>query len=147
MLFLKKEKYEYIDKAKQIAKEEENWEIERENLKKRKKIREEYNELTKSAVNSLTMSKKALIFLFISCTFIEIFTAWVTVQSLRLALIMGIMPDFTPLVTLIGTVVGEVIALAAYYAKATKENTKGGITYESAAANNFNFYYDENAVG
>lgn len=147
MLFLKKEKYEYLDRAKQVAKEEENWEIEKENLKKRRKIREEYNNLTKSTVNSLTMSKKALIFLFVSCTFIEIFTAWVTIQSLHLALVMGIMPDFTPLVTLIGTVVGEVIALAAYFAKSTKENTKGGITYESAAANNFNFNYDENAVG
>ena len=147
MLFLRKEKYEYLDKAKQVAKDEEKWEIEKENLKRQRKIREEYNELTKSTTNSLTMSKKALIFLFISCNFIEIFTAWVTIQSLHLALVMGIMPDFTPLVTLIGTVVGEVIALAAYYAKSTKENTTGGITYEAAAANNFNCYYDENAVG
>ena len=62
MLFLRKEKYEYLDKAKQVAKDEEKWEIEKENLKKQRKIREEYNELTKSTTNSLTMSKKALIF-------------------------------------------------------------------------------------
>ena len=43
MLFLRKEKYEYLDKAKQVAKDEEKWEIEKENLKRQRKIREEYN--------------------------------------------------------------------------------------------------------
>lgn len=147
MLFLNQPKYKYLDKSKEIAEEEEKWEIEKENLKKRKRIKEEHKELTTINSNKLSMSKKALIFLFISCTFIEIFTAWVTIQSFSLAFAIGIMPDFTPLVTLIGTVVGEVIALAAYYAKSTKENTTGGITFESAAARDFKYEWDENAVG
>ncbi|MBP3801389.1 MAG: hypothetical protein J6I85_05160 [Clostridia bacterium] len=41
-------------------------------------------------------------------------------------------PDFSPLITLIGAVVGEVIGFAIYSIKAAKENTKNGITYELA---------------
>jgi len=139
MFKLSQPKYKYLDRAKEITEEEAKWEIEKENLKRRNKIQEEYDELVKSTHNKLSMSKKALIYLFISCTFIEIFTAWVTIKSISLAFAMGIMPDFTPLVTLIGTVVGEVIALGAYYAKSAKENTTGGITYESAAAHDFDY--------
>ena len=139
MFKLSQPKYKYLDRAKEITEEEAKWEIEKENLKRRNKIQEEYDELVKSTHNKLSMSKKALIYLFISCTFIEIFTAWVTIKSISLAFTMGIMPDFTPLVTLIGTVVGEVIALGAYYAKSAKENTTGGITYESAAAHDFDY--------
>lgn len=42
------------------------------------------------------------------------------------------MPDFTPLVTLIGAVVSEVIGFAIYALKAMKENSKGGIVYDTA---------------
>ena len=41
-------------------------------------------------------------------------------------------PDFTPLVALIGAVVSEVVGYAVYALKSAKENTVGGITYESA---------------
>ena len=47
------------------------------------------------------------------------------------------MPDFTPLVAMIGGVLGATIDVAAYFAKSARENTKGGITFEAAAANNF----------
>ena len=147
MLFLQGSKNKYIKKAARITKEEENWQIEKENLEKRNKIYEEYEKLTTMSTNKLSMSKKALIFLFISCSCIEIFTIWVTIKSISLAFAMGIMPDFTPLVSLIGTVVGEVIALAAYYIKSTKENTSGGITYESAAAHNFDYSWGQDAQG
>ena len=40
--------------------------------------------------------------------------------------------DFSPLVTLIGAVVTEVIGFAVYAVKATKENTANGITYMMA---------------
>ena len=39
--------------------------------------------------------------------------------------------DF-PLVTLVGAVVSEVLGLAVYAAKSVKENTSGGIIYETA---------------
>lgn len=41
------------------------------------------------------------------------------------------MVDFSPIVTLIGAVVGEVIGFAIYAAKSTKENTEGGIIYQN----------------
>ena len=40
--------------------------------------------------------------------------------------------DFTPLVALIGAVVGEVLGYAIYSLKAAKENTLNGITYMTA---------------
>ena len=45
------------------------------------------------------------------------------------------MPDFTPLVTLIGAVVSEVIGFGVYSLKSTKENTVGGIVYDSVINN------------
>ena len=81
-------------------------------------------------MKKMSTTKKFMLFLFINCTLIELFTGWVTVQNLILAREMGILLDFTPLVTLIGAIVGEVFSFAVYAAKSTKENTKGGIIYE-----------------
>ena len=132
MLLLNGSKEKYEKRQKEINEKAENWEIERENIKKCNDIRDEYNQLTKSKTDKLSMSKKALIFLFINCTLVEIFTGWVTVKSFALAFAMGIMPDFSPLLAIIGAVVGEVIGLMTYYAKSTKENTVGGIVYENS---------------
>lgn len=70
-------------------------------------------------------------------------------QSLQLALITGIAPDYTPLVTLIGTVVGEVVGYHVYSAKASKENSKDGITYELAMREYYGAVQEDssNAVG
>ena len=70
--------------------------------------------------------------LFISCSAIEIFTGIVTIKSFTLAAQLGFSPDFTPLITLIGAVVSEVIGFAIYAIKSLKENTKGGIVYDTA---------------
>ena len=83
-------------------------------------------------MKKMSTTKKFMLFLFINCTLIELFTGWVTVQNLILAREMGILLDFTPLVTLIGAIVGEVFSFAVYAAESTKENTKGGIIYEKA---------------
>jgi hypothetical protein len=56
----------------------------------------------------------------------------VTIQSINLVQITMMAPDFSPLITLIGAVVGEVIGFAIYSIKAAKENTKGGIVYDTA---------------
>lgn len=132
MLLLNGSKEKYEKRQKEINEKVENWEIERENIKKCNDIRDEYNQLTKSKTDKLSMSKKALIFLFINCTLVEIFTGWVTIKSFALAFAMGIMPDFSPLLAIIGAVVGEVVGLMTYYAKSTKENTVGGIVYENS---------------
>lgn len=80
----------------------------------------------------LPTSKLLVFFLFVNCSLIELFTMGVTLQSMYIAQIVGYNPDFTPLVTLIGAVVGEVIGFAVYAIKAKAENTSGGIEYETA---------------
>ena len=57
------------------------------------------------------------------------------VKMLSLAFVAGTMIDFTPLVALIGAVVGEVFGYAIYSLKSTKENTVGGIVYDSVINN------------
>ena len=56
-----------------------------------------------------------------------------------------ISPDMSPLTTLIGSIVTEVIGYAVYSLKAMKENTKNGITYLNAeySLNNNNFENEE----
>ena len=56
------------------------------------------------------------------------------------------MVDFSPIVTLIGAVVGEVIGFAIYAAKSTKENTEGGIIYQNMM-NEFELNTREEAEG
>lgn len=80
----------------------------------------------------ISTTKLIVFFLFLNCTLIELFTSWVTVKSLDVSLITGLSTDMTPLVTLIGAVVGEVIGFAIYAVKSTKENTQGGVVYDTA---------------
>lgn len=114
-----------------ILKEEKEWEQDKMYLEKQKKLKEEKRNFFKR-LPKLSTSKLLILFLFLNCTLIELFTAWVTVQSIGLVQITMTAPDFSPLITLIGAVVSEVIGFAIYSIKAAKENTKGGIVYESA---------------
>lgn len=114
-----------------ILKEEQEWEQDKMYLEKQKKLKEEKHNFFKK-LPKLSTSKLLILFLFLNCTLIELFTAWVTVQSIGLVQITMTAPDFSPLITLIGAVVSEVIGFAIYSIKAAKENTKGGIVYESA---------------
>ena len=100
-------------------------------------------------MKKFSTTKILIAFLFINCTLLEIFTGWVTVENLILARDFGTAIDFTPLVTLIGIVLGEVFGFAVYAAKSAKENSKGGITYESAMMNfqQSEQYEDEEAMG
>lgn len=75
-------------------------------------------------------TKIFMLFLFLNCTALEIFTGWVTIKNLYLAEFYSTAIDFTPLVTLIGIVMGEVLSFGIYAAKSTKENTAGGIVYD-----------------
>ena len=82
-------------------------------------------------MKKLSTSKLLILFLFINCTAIEIFTGWAMVKMLAIALTTGLAIDFTPLVALIGAVVGEVFGYAVYSLKAMKENTVGGLVYDA----------------
>lgn len=89
-----------------------------------------------------------LIFLFLNFTALEIFTGYITIQSLILANMTGIMPDFTPLITLIGAVIGETLSYGIYALKAKAENVEGGITHDLALHNaTNNIGSDDNSVG
>ena len=118
-----------------IAKEEQQWKIEKNLIKRKQKINREKAELNKTK-KKLTTTKLLILFLFVNCTIIELFTGWTVVQSLQLASTTGLTPDFTPLVTLIGAVVGEVFGFTVYALKSIKENTVGGVVYDCAMQNN-----------
>lgn len=78
--------------------------------------------------NKLSTSKLLMLFLLINCTAIQIYTMVVIILSMK----MGLGADFEPLKMLITTVVTEAIGYAIYSLKASKENTVGGIVYETA---------------
>lgn len=90
---------------------------------------------TPATPKRFSTSKVLMSLLFANCTVVELFTMWVTVQSFNLAYATSLAPDFTPLNTLVGTVVAEVIGFAVYCLKSMRENTKGGIVFESAMCN------------
>ena len=86
---------------------------------------------SKKKKEKMTTSKKLILFLFINCSIIELFTLFIIVYSFPFAADLGVLPDLSPLNALISTVVAEVIGYGVYSLKALKENTKGGIKYDS----------------
>lgn len=119
---------------KEIVLQEKQWEKEKSLQERKYKIKKEKRELKSLYGFKLPTSKLLILFLFINCTLIELFTGWVTIKSIDLATLTMVSPDFTPLVTLIGAVVSEVIGFAIYAIKSAKENTEGGIIYETTMA-------------
>lgn len=114
----------------EVKREEIYWNAEKVILERKQKLREEKREMRKPKKMSTT--KFLIGFLFINCTLVELFTGWATAQSLKISYATGNPMDFSPLVTLIGAVVTEVMGFAVYAVKATKENTANGITYMMA---------------
>lgn len=119
-----------FNKNKRIEKAVKKWQkdkpllIAKQELKQQKKeIKNKY----KNQKRELTTTKRLMVFLFLSCTIIQIFTLAVTLYSMY----QGVY-DFTALQMLITAVVGEVIAFAVYSLKSLKENTQGGIVYDTA---------------
>ena len=119
---------------KEIVLQEKQWKKEKSLQERKYKIKKEKRELKSLYGFKLPTSKLLILFLFINCTLIELFTGWVTIKSIDLATLTMVGPDFTPLVTLIGAVVSEVIGFAIYAIKSAKENTEGGIIYETTMA-------------
>ena len=115
-----------------ITIKEHRWQREKEVLERKYKLKQEKREFKKQFLPKISTSKLLILFLFINCTIIELFTGFVTLKSLDLTTLTMANPDFTPLVALIGAVVSEVVGYAVYSLKSAKENTAGGITYEAA---------------
>lgn len=117
---------------REITIKEHRWQREKEVLERKYKLKQEKREFKKQFLPKISTSKLLILFLFINCTIIELFTGFVTLKSLDLTTLTMVNPDFTPLVALIGAVVSEVVGYAVYALKSAKENTAGGITYEAA---------------
>lgn len=116
-----------------ITEKEKRWEEQKKILQRENNLRHQKMQFFfGKARKKLSTSKLLILLLFINCTIIEIFVGWVTIRSLELASWSMITPDFTPLVTLVGAVVTQVVGYAVYAIKAAKENSKGGITYMAA---------------
>lgn len=115
-----------------ITIKEHRWQREKEVLERKYKLKQEKREFKKQFLPKISTSKLLILFLFINCTIIELFTGFITLKSLDLTTLTMANPDFTPLVALIGAVVSEVVGYAVYALKSAKENTAGGITYEAA---------------
>lgn len=115
-----------------ITIKEHRWQKEKEVLERKYKLKQEKREFKKQFLPKISTSKLLILFLFINCTIIELFTGFVTLKSLDLTTLTMANPDFTPLVALIGAVVSEVVGYAVYALKSAKENTAGGIIYETA---------------
>jgi archaellum biogenesis protein FlaJ (TadC family) len=108
------------------------WEREKKIAEKLLQIKQEKKELRQKFFNiNFNFSKVFAFLLFINFTVIEIFTGWTTIQSFNLAYAIGMMPDFTPLITLIGAIIGQTLSYGIYANKAKAENTKDGIKFEA----------------
>lgn len=120
------------EERKDLEWEERRWAQEKKLLRRRQKLEDEQAEYKKK--KQISTSKLLILFLFINCSAIELFTGWATIRMLEATINTGLI-DFTPLVALIGAVVGEVLSYAIYSLKATKENTAGGLVYDKAMQN------------
>lgn len=137
MRFLQHKKSYYLKRSLEIAKQQKNWQIEKENLQRQNDLKNQYNQLNKKDPYKVTTAKLALWLLFIITIAVIIFIGWVTVAEIRLAVLTGIMPSFAPLTAMVGAILSMTLGVLGYYAKSAKENSKGGITYEAAAAQGF----------
>ena len=109
-----------------LEKKLQQWEKKREYIIAKERIKAEKKEIKNK--HKPSTSKFLMAFLFINCSIIEIYTMFVIILSMR----MGFEADFGPLQMLITAVVAQVIGYAIYSLKASKENSAGGIVYETA---------------
>lgn len=79
-----------------------------------------------------TTSKKLIVFLFVNCVIIEIFSMAMIALNVVFSKSTGYTPDFSPLNALIGAIVAEVVGFGIYAAKSALENREGGVTYLNA---------------
>lgn len=124
----KKEKLQI--KNQKVKEKLKYWQIEKEIIlqeqqlkQEKKKIKNKYKEQHKK----IATSKFLMLFLFISCSAIQFFTIVLTFKGMNLGYV-----DFSALQSLIAAIVAEVIGFAIYSLKSMKENTVGGIVYQTA---------------
>ena len=120
----------YTQRKKQLEKEVQLWQKEKELIIIRQNLQEEKKQIRnkrKSKKKKMAMSKFLMLFLFASCSIVEIFTLYATVKCMNMGQI-----DFSPLQSLIAAIITETVGYAVYSLKSMKQNTSGGIVYETA---------------
>lgn len=118
------------EESSRLKKQLRYWQIEKQILLKKQYLKEERKKLKnqfKPQHKKLSTSKFLMLFLFINCSIIEFSTIILTFKSFNLGNI-----DFSAMQSLITAVVAQVIGFAIYSLKALKENTVGGIVYQTA---------------
>ena len=115
---------------KKLAQQLKYWQLEKQLILQKQDLKEDIKKTKnryKEQRKKLSTSKFLMLFLFISCSAIEFFTIFLTFKGMSIGYI-----DFSALQTLIGAVVAQVIGFAVYALKSVKQNTAGGIVYETA---------------
>ncbi len=105
------------------------------------RLRQELNEVRHANDGKnrpLSFSKVAVIFIFLNCFVIEIYSM----------VVMFIFHDLSSLGSLVMAVIGQCASLLGYFVKAKTENCIGGITYETTIRGLSNeLDEDDGAVG
>lgn len=112
----------------QISREEAEWAEQRSLIKRQQALENDQRKYKKK----IPTSKILIIILFINCILLQFFVGWVTIKTLSLTEYIGVMPDFAPLLSIIGIVLTEGAGYAIYSIKSAKENSKDGIVYDLA---------------
>lgn len=118
MKFIKKKLLEF--RGKRLKARESYWEEEKPLFEREITLTEDIRKTRDK--KKLSTTKLIVAFIFLNCTIVEIYSMIVMYQ----------LRDISSLYALITAVIGETISFAVYSAKATKENTVGGMTYEMA---------------
>ena len=74
-----------ISNEQTLALEEKKWEAEKQYLERKYKLKMDKRAMRKKMMGKIPTSKLLILFLFINCTLIELFTGWTTIQSFKLA--------------------------------------------------------------
>lgn len=83
--------------------------------------KQEINEIKHSNDKPLSFSKIAVIFIFVNCLVIELYSM----------VVMVLFHDLASLGSLVMAVLGQCVGALGYFIKARSENTSGGITFET----------------
>ena len=108
--------------SQQLKKLDGEWKLEKQILEKKQQIKKEKAQLLREE-KKVTTTKKLVTYLFVCATAIQLFTGYlmiVQIQLLKQGIIITL--DTSPLISLIGAVVGEVMVFAVYAVKSFKEN-------------------------
>ena len=122
------DKYEF--QLQQVEEMEKSWVKEKEIIQRKQLLIQERNSIIPK--KKISTMKLLVGFMLLNLTAIEIYSMWV----------MYALSDLSALYSLITAVIGETITVIAYSVKSTKENTYGGIVYDSVV-NSRNVHVDE----